>query len=464
MDVGMDWLTHRRPVVLCAALAACGLLVGSAAGAETLAETPAEGLAEDAGPTFTFQGTFVTVGHVRSDSDFDPTPRFHDLDGQTEGQIATYFRPTLGVDTGDLRLRYEAELGWNVWSRNNPGLPNQFFPGGDDGLALRHRQLWASYSWSDEVALTVGYQPLADPSRLFLDHHAGGARLDFGWLGMRTAIWAGQLPDSTLEGVPLSGDNFLTDSFVLGADNSWSCSGLSIDASVYGLFDLRVVDQPLGLATAVAGVRWQGETLALSGHLLGQAGVWGGSGVGGIDQTVLAWAAQARVHHQVGDLDWSVGAVFLSGDDAHAGNGTLGAFFGSGKNASPSTWLTEDETRDRYDNLDERLATSWGALFVNRPGLALLDAAIGYAVTSWYAPRLVVAAGLTLSPEHALGQTFVGLEVGLQNHFDLGDHAQVFVDLQVLAPGGAAAAFANDVDRRATATAIGAQTGFIGSF
>jgi hypothetical protein len=460
MDMAMRPRRQRQPRALTAALAACGLLVAASVSAQDSAPLPVD----EAATAFVFEGSFVTLGHVRSDSDFDPTPRFYDLDGQTEGQIATFFRPTIGVDAGAFQLRYEAELGWNVWSRNSTAAPNQFFPGGDDGLTLRHRQLWASYSWSDEVALTVGYQHLADPSRLFLDHHAGGARFDFAWLGMRSAIWVGQLPDSTLEGVPLNGDNFLTDSFVLGVDNTWSCSGLTIDANLYGLVDMRVVDQPLNLVTAVAGVRWRGETLALDAHLLGQLGVWEGSGVGGVDQTVAAWAAQATMRHQVGDLDWSVGALVLSGDDDHRGNGTINAFIGSGKNASPSTWLTEDEVRDRYDNLDERIATSWGAFFIHHAGLALFDVSAGYALTDWYTPRLVVATGLALSADHALGETFVGAELGLHNRFRLGDHARLVFNLQLLVPGGATAAFVNDVDRRATEAAFGGQLGFLASF
>jgi hypothetical protein len=156
--------------------------------------------------------------------------------------------------------------------------------------------------------------------------------------------------------------------------------------------------------------------------------------------------------------------VLLSGDDAHQGNGTLHGFFGSGKNGSPSTWLTEDETRDRYDNLDEQIATSWGAFFVNRPGLFLLDASAGYAVTDWYTPRLVVATALTLSPDHALGETFVGAEISVHNRFRLGPHARLVADLQLLVPGGAAAAFVNDVDRRATEPAFGAQLGFVATF
>ena len=42
---------------------------------------------------FQFNGHFATVGHIRSDSDFDPSERFYDLDGQTEGWSRPIFGP-----------------------------------------------------------------------------------------------------------------------------------------------------------------------------------------------------------------------------------------------------------------------------------------------------------------------------------------------------------------------------------
>ena len=414
-------------------------------------------------PTFTFQGHFVTLGHVRSDSDFDPSERYYDVDGQTEGQVATYFRPLMTVTSGGFELRYEAELGWNVWSRNTHGLNNDYFANGD-GLALRHRQLWAGYRFSEDVALRAGYQPLRDPSGLFLDHHAGALAVDFAWLGVTTTLWVGQLPDSTFEGISAKGDNFVTDSFAFGLDNQWACSGLSVDVGLYGLHDMRVVDQPLSLMTALAGIRYETDNLEVSGQLLGQLGQWVGSGVGGSDQSILAWAAQARLTHHVGAFSWSVGTLVLSGDDPYQGNGTLHGFFGSGKNQSPSTWLSEDEIRDRFDNLDEQIATAWGAFFLNRPGLALIDATASFEVSAWYTPQLVAATGLTLAPDNALGETFVGAEIGIHNRFALGDHVQLVANLQLLLPGGAAAAFVNEVDRRAAEMAFGAQLGMLATF
>ena len=448
-------------LVSCLVLALPAMAEGDAPHHEEVSE-PAEEPAHTT-PTFRLSGHFVSVAHVRNDSDFDASERYYDVDGQTEGQVATYFRPLLSVDSGAFQLRYEAELGWNVWSRNTHGLNDAFFSKGD-GLALRHRQLWAAYTFDAGLSLKVGYQHLNDPSSLFLDHYAGALRLELTWLGVESALWVAQLPDSTLEGISAEGDNFLTDSFAFGLDNAWSRGCYTLDVNLYGLHDMRVVDQPLSLLTLVAGVRVTLDQLEIQAHLLGQYGQWAASGVGAIDQTILSWASQARVRHRVGGFSWSAGVAYLSGDDGQEGNGTLNAFLGSGKNHSPTTWLSEDEVRDRYDNLDEQIASSWGAFFINRPGLALFDLTLGYAVTPWYTPRLVAAAALAPSPTHALGESFVGAELALHNRFHLGQHVRLVADVQVLVPGGAVAAFVNDVDRRATETAFGAHLGFLADF
>ena len=122
------------------------------------------------------------------------------------------------------------------------------------------------------------------------------------------------------------------------------------------------------------------------------------------------------------------------------------AFIGSGKNKSPTTWLTEDEDRDRYDNLDELIAVG------DRSSSTGLGSA-GRRVDRLRAEHMVqpeVGRGgqATLSPDNALGERFVGAEVGLHNRFELGDY-DAHRQLQALVPGSAVAAFVNDVDRRA---------------
>ena len=53
-------------------------------------------------------GSFLSLSHFRTDSDFDPSERYFDLDGQSEGQAATFFQPRVLIDAGKgVRLLYE---------------------------------------------------------------------------------------------------------------------------------------------------------------------------------------------------------------------------------------------------------------------------------------------------------------------------------------------------------------------
>ena len=404
---------------------------------------------------------FLTLGHVYNDSDFDASPRFLDSDGQTQGQIATFFKPTFHIDVKSrLKLAWQMELGWNAWSRNNADLPNQFMPSDQPGIMLRHKELWAGYTFESDVVLKVGYQHFADPSRLFLDHWAGLTQVDFPMGDGHGTVLVGQLPDSTYEGVRIAEDNFLSDSVIGGFLGTWKKGSYSLAAGLYGLADWRLVDRPLYLGTLVLGVDYKGSKMAAWFHGLAQVGTWSNSGVMNVDQDIMAWAVQAGMTHEVGRFSYGANVFALSPDDAFDGNGSIGGFYGSGKNRSPSRILTEDETRDRYDNIDERVATSHGPFFMNRAGLAVLDVYAGVWTCDCHRLDLIVATGLNLAPENAMGHRFVGLEVGLLNTFPVWKQVSLFLNLQTFLPGGGASVFVNDIEREATEPLFGGQFGF----
>ena len=69
-------------------------------------------------PCVSLSADFATILHLRNDSDFDSTQRYYDVDGQSQGQVATFFSPTLTLkNTENVQLVYRIELGWNGWSR-----------------------------------------------------------------------------------------------------------------------------------------------------------------------------------------------------------------------------------------------------------------------------------------------------------------------------------------------------------
>ncbi len=409
-------------------------------------------------------GDIVTVGHYRNDSDFDPTERFDDLDGQSDAQIATFFAPRLHIDAGEgIEVFYELELGWNAWSRNDPGAPNQFLPAGADGLALRHKQAWAQWNGAD-ATIRVGFQNYRDPTRLFLDHNSGLITANWGLGATVIQAMAGQLPDSTYEGVSIREDNFVTDSFVGGLGAVYGGDGLETQVMAYALTDERNIGRPLQLFTGVAAVSGKSGEFAYWLHGVGQTGTWGNSGIGGTEQAIGTWAAQLGVKQDLGRFSWGANVFALSADDDFDGNDLSGAFLGSGKNASRSVFLTEDETRDRYDNLDERLGSTWGPFVTDRAGLMVAELALGLKVLDGWTAHLVGAHGQALNAVNALGEDAVGTEASLLQRIALGERASIFLNGLMFAPGAAAAARVNDIDRTATATLYGVAAGMHARF
>ena len=412
---------------------------------------------------FEVHGTFITAFLFQTDSDFDPSARYYDREGQTVGQAATFFRPDMTLRPLDqLTLFYQVELGWNAWSRNNV---DQWFPAADDAFLVKHRELWARWDFRGGVSLGAGYQHVADPSRLFLDHWSGFFSIDVAKPNARTKILLGQLPDSTFEGIEVRDNNFVHDAFLLGVLGEFDLNDeLILDTALFGVGDYRVSERPLYLATGMAGVRYQTSSLRAWGHLIGQTGVWQDSGVNAGDQYVLSWALQAGLEHRIEGAHWGLNLLALSPDDDHDGNNRIGAFFGSAKNRSRSLWLTEDELRDRYDNIDEQIATSWGPFSLNQAGLMVFDAHAGFHITDWFHPVLIAAASWNLNKHNAEEHAFVGFETDLLLEFPLGAGTSLLAMGQFLLPGNGASVFINEIDREATQPLFGVQAGFFTRF
>ena len=97
---------------------------------------------------------------------------------------------------------------------------------------------------------------------------------------------------------------------------------------------------------------------------------------------------------------------------------------------------------------------------MNRAGLAVLDIHGGVVTGEFHRLDLLVAAGVNLAPENAMGHRFVGLEIGLMNAFPVWEHVSLFLNLQTFVPGEGASVFVNDIQREATEPLFGGQFGF----
>ncbi len=432
-------------------------------------ETPSAALcsgAEDAPRRLCVGGRFTTIAHMHNDSDFDPTPRFFDPNGQTDGQAATFLRSYVRYETGaNLHVNYEMEVGWNAWSRHDPGMPDAFLPGDGGGLAYRHRQLFADARLNERMRVRAGFQEIKDPSGLFLDHLGGALVLEYKDSGRTSALWLRQLPDSTYEGVAVSDDNFIHDNVFGGLTYAYHLSPrYTVDFALLGVQDHRAIDRPLTLGALVLGARHESPRYQAWVHSVVQVGTWEGSGVAGVDQDIFAWAGQIGLRSQHGKFLWGMNAFALSPDDTHDGNGTIGTFFGAGKNRSATTLLTEDEYRDRYDNFDERMGTPWGPFLNHGAGLAVVDITVGYRATDCWTTRLVIGDAMNIEAANALDKGHAGLEVSWLNDVAISEDVVAFAHAQLLVPDEGLAVFANDVDRSATQMLYGGEVGITARF
>ena len=406
----------------------------------------------------------------RNDADFDRSEPKYNRDGQTVGALATMFTPRVTLHILDsLRIHYEVELGLNFWSKQNP---DQQDPTAADIFVLKHREVYGAGEFLDDtMGLKVGYARFQDPTGLFLHHWIGVLQTWYRWTDeIKTGVYVGQLPDTTYEGILMVGDsptqvvknpkapapeknNFVRDIWVFGADTQVVLADwMRLTVAVGGLYDSHLVDRTRWLAVPSARLEVLVEDewgLTLDAVL--QGGQFMGQALGQEDQTVVAWAAQAGGFYKLGDWTIKANFLFLSPDDAHEKNSTQHGFLGSAKNNSATVMLTEDEVRDWYDNIDERLSGYQGGLFLNRAGLFVGDVKVSMQLLDWLTPSLIVGAATVLKPENADDGLLVGVEADLMLAFHFSDWLKAHVVGGLLVPGAAAGRLGiNTIDRQAT--------------
>jgi hypothetical protein len=370
------------------------------------------------------------------------------VSGPTVGAFATVLRPSLTWHVSkNLRIFYQAEIGLNFWSKQNPDEQNPLAP---DIFVMKHRELWAEGTFLDDrVGFKAGYGFFRDSTALFLGHWIGTAQA---WWAptprSRLGLFVGQIPDPTHEGLNVSDNNFQRDIFVFGAFGSLAFSDRwRLSFGVHNLVDSHLVDQMRWIAAPNLHLEYSSPSTVAWLDFVLQAGQQEGTRLGGGSETILAWAAQGHLEWKISRrLELAGNLLFLSPDDATAGNGRDHGFRYSGKSRSATLMLTEDEIRDWYDNLDERMSRGDSGFFKNRAGLMVADLKLTWGVTDRFRPALVVGAATVLKPENAGGHTFVGLEADLILEYRLSQHLIALFAAGLLVPGKAGAVLLNRID------------------
>ena len=394
-----------------------------------------------------FSGTLQNVVLVRTDSDFDRTRPYYNAEGQGVGAIATIFDPTVKVNIRDgLFVFYQAELGLNYWSKNNPDQQNAT---AGDVFVLKHRQVFVQGLLLDKTfEFKVGYQYLSDPTGLFVSHWIGAAKL--GWRGRNHAVGVlfTQFPDSQWEGVTVDKNNFKHDTFLGGIYYRGGFGDWRIRAWATVFYDAHIIDKALILGVPSLNVGWHSRNTGIAISGIVQAGIQRHGAFDLSDARFFSWAVQVNAWWKYKGLRITANLFGLGADDGTKGNGLRGGFLYGGKNRSATVYMTEDEVRDWYDNRDELIGIREGAFFSMRPGLVVGDLKFDYRFLDWLAIRGIVGSAMVVNPDNAMGGRYVGTEGDLQVWFG---RAPLFASVTVgaMGPGKAGAVLINAMDRTA---------------
>lgn len=401
---------------------------------------------------FTVNFDMVNMFQYANDTDFDRSHAEDDNYGQSSGMFGTFLKHKLNVRVADFfRFYYEMEVGLDLWSRNSPDATLGQEEDGSFSFGMRQRQLFGELDWR-QLTFRIGYQHVEDVSGLFLNHWFGAGLLQYGRdRASHIRVFGGQMPDQTFEGWQFDKNSLQNDVYVAGVDGQWVFAPwVKLIAGVYYLGDLSNVGYASHLAGLSAGVAFEQKNWDAKVAVVGQFGLRENAAADGSDSVVKAWGLVADGGFRMKKVEIRLSATVLSADDDYDGNDSL-AFTWSGKRPGMSMLLSENETRDVGNNIDERISSRNGAFFDTPAGLAGLDFALYYMPVDYIRLGFVTAALMVLNDDNALGGEFVGSEN------ELVFECSLFHDLLklnavggLIVPGKAGGALLNRIDRTAT--------------
>ena len=400
------------------------------------------------GREFDLNGQLINLFLLRNDSDFDRSEPIYLPSGQSVGLLGTYFRPEFTMRLQDLRIYYEFELGLNLWSRSRieiePEETRNFF-------VLIQRQIYADGALGNS-RFRAGYQQIKDPTGLFINHWIGAFKL----YSENIDFVLGQMPDQTYEGWFIDRNNFRNDIFVLILSTRQKLSdNWTINAGISNLYDNNVIGKPKLLSAPVFDIEHRdgikyGLGLALQGGFTEKGAFDKGK------EYSLASGAQIYILDDASRLGWGLNLLVLSPDNSADKDGINYGFLYSGKSKSRTILFTEDEIRDKGDNLDERIGERVGGFsyngnfFLMRSGFALLDGSILYRITDKLGSSLTVGVASALQEKNTLNSIFLGTETTLLIRYKISDLIVFDLANSVLIPGAGLSAYINNIDREAT--------------
>jgi len=406
------------------------------------------------------------VGVFKTDSDFDDTKPYYNPSGQTVGFFGTFFRPAITLNVKDIiNIYYEIEVGLNIWSRNSL---EQLYGETKDTLSLKHRQIYAEGKLSKNLSFRMGYQYFKEPTGLFINHWLGGMRFGVENDFIPLDIFIGQFPDQTYEGWEIDRNNFTQDRFVFSVSGTKKIGEWNFEPGIVWFYDGVYVRKQMWLLTPVLSMNRKEKEWEAGIDIVFEGGRTNHGAYDGDDETHAGGALQVYYLNGLAmegfgtavggkvvpgmtekngyKFGWGVSLLLLSPDDHLYHNGTNFGVFYSGRSRSPTLILTEDELRDRGDNLDERSGEK-GTFYLMRAGLAILDGSVYYKVTDKIMLSGIAGNAFVLNKRNALGGVYFGTEFDVVLRWMLSSHIVFDLVNSAFVPGKAASAFVNDIDK-----------------
>lgn len=402
--------------------------------------------AEQLSKSFTLNLNLDNFFYYKNDSDFDKSKKLYQPQGDSEGLLATYLNSqfTLNI-TSDVYIFYEAELGSNIWSKNNPDIID---PVSDDIFVLKHRQLYGSAEFfENSTRIRSGYMRIIDPTGLFINHWIGAFQLGLDISSTKNYLLIAQLPDSNYEGLTANTNNFANDRWLFGISSSFGIMGKdTITLGWYSYYDDSVINRSNLIHSPLLSYMFFYDSLKLIFDAMLQFGVMQNAAIGGKDVEELSFGLNLNISEKLGNFSLTLNGLYLSSDDKYINNKYNGGFYYSGKNRSQTIILSEDEFRDQYNNIDEKLSVSDGPFYIMRAGLMLVDLKVDYTELGILKPSFVLGTAFVANPDNANNNSFVGFETDFILGIDISRGWGINGVFGMLLPGKAASSYLNTYD------------------
>ncbi len=365
---------------------------------------------------------------LRNGQDFQKTK-------QLDSQFYGFFSPKIKTEIKTLTFLYDGEVGYDLWQASHLG--NEVI-NRNHGIMIRNREIAIGFK-QNQLSSKFGLQGFDDGTGLFLKHYGLGATLQFQHQDFQLQLfWAG-LSSNPFEGMQLetNAKQFTNDQHILGLKARVEANGFKSHLSAIAYrdsallidlfnahFDAQYETQSENFVVyASIDLQWQ-KRLKQEWSLA--------------DQISRQWALQIGSRLKINQkLHVGINAFAISGDGQNG-------FFYSGKNQSSTLMLTQDENRDRYDNLDERLARTQGSFFMNQSGFEVADLKLSYFWMDTLKTSLIVGVAklqkeiiLPMVMTRGEASNAVGSELSLVNRLKISDDTSVLIVLQGMMPGSA---------------------------